>query len=103
MIAVQGYTVCDTSLEFMKHWITHIDCVPPKDRHLGYGQTSCWYAYEQMKYAFPGSVNWHSVDKKFVSPAMKEDDIIWSANTSAGKTVNLKKCKEDFNEHFSVR
>lgn len=45
---VMGFTVNDKTREFMKKWISHIDNVPPLERHKGFGQTSCYYAYLNM-------------------------------------------------------
>lgn len=45
---VMGFTVNNKSKEFMKKWVEHIDKVPPLERHKGFGQTSCYYAYLDM-------------------------------------------------------
>lgn len=94
MIGVQCYRIGDKALDFLQRWISYIDAVKPQDRPLGYGQTSCWYAYEEVK----NSCKWGSVPLKFISPFMKEKDAIWSANTDKGKTENLKICRKDFNK-----
>jgi hypothetical protein len=94
MIGIQGYKICKKTLNFLNNWIGHVERVAPKDRPLGYGQTACYYAYEQFK----NKTNWGSVPRKFIAPQMKPTDIIWSANTINGKTENLKYCYQDFEE-----
>lgn len=92
MIGIQGYRLCKNTLRFMERWIKYIDDVKPKDRPLGYGQTSCYYAYEDFK----NRVSWWSLPRRFIAPQMYDTDIIWSGNTKKGKTKNLKICYEDF-------
>jgi len=94
MIGVQGYKTGPIPLEFFKRWIKYIDDVAPKNRPLGYGQTSCYYAYEEIK----DKCKWGSIPRKFISPKMSESDVVWSANTKDGKTKNLEKCQKDFNK-----
>lgn len=94
MIGIQGYKVNEKSLSFMKKWIEYIDNVPPHLRPLGYGQTSCYYAYMDFK----DKVKWGNVPIKYLAPQMRDTDIIWSANTKKGKTENLKFCYLDFEE-----
>jgi ACT domain-containing protein len=92
MIGIQGYKIGKKALNFLNSWIKHVENIKPKDRPLGYGQTSCYYAYKE----FVNNTDWGSVPRKFIAPQMKETDIIWSANTSQGKTKNLEICYEDF-------
>jgi len=94
MIGVQGYRVNDKSIAFMKKWINYIDNVAPHLRPLGYGQTSCYYAYNDFK----NKVKWGSVPLKYLAPQMRDTDTIWSANTTKGKTENLRICYLDFEE-----
>jgi hypothetical protein len=92
MIGLQGYKFNSSSVDFLERWIRHIDAVKPSDRHLGYGQTSCYYAYEEVKDKY----NWGDIPSKFISPYMRKEDLVWSANTLDGKTKNLKLCRGDF-------
>lgn len=92
MIGVQGYKINQKSIDFLDRWIYYIDDVKPADRHKGYGQTSCYYAYCDVK----NNCEWGNVPSKFISPRMKADDVVWSANTKKGKTKNLELFKKDF-------
>lgn len=94
MIGIQGYKISNTTLLFLKDWITQVEKISPKNRPLGYGQTACYYAYENFK----NKVKWGNVQRKFIAPQMLDTDIIWSANTINGKTENLKLCYKDFEE-----
>jgi len=94
MIGVQGYRLCNKTIKFLETWIKYVDDIIPKNRPLGYGQTSCWYAYEDFK----DKVKWGSIPRRYIAPQMKDTDIIWSANTKEGKTKNLETCYEDFKE-----
>ena len=92
MIGIQGYKINEKSLNFLDNWLYQLRLVHPVDRSLGFGQTSCYYSYEEYK----DKVKWGDVPRKFLSPQMNQDDFIWSANTPEGKTANLKKCRRDF-------
>jgi len=91
MIGVEGLHI-KKSILFLDRWIKYIDDVKPPNRPLGYGQTSCYYAYRDLKNKF----KWGDIPQKFVSPHMRPNDIIWSANTTKGKTENLQICRKDF-------
>jgi len=92
MIGIQGYKINKTSINFLKKWISYVESVPPHKRLLGYGQTSCWYAYKDFK----NKVRWGNIPRTFISPQMNDKDIIWSANTKEGKVRNLETCYDDF-------
>lgn len=91
MIGVQGLHI-KKSIPFLNKWIKYVNDVKPADRPLGYGQTSCFYAYRDMKKQY----KWGDIPIEFISPHMRSSDIIWSANTTKGKTENLQICREDF-------
>lgn len=92
MIGVQGYKTNEASLDFLNKWIKYIDNVKPVKRHLGYGQTSCYYAYRDVE----GMYKWGDIPLKYIAARMDKSDIIWSANTSKGKTENLRLYRKDF-------
>ncbi len=54
--------------KFFKRWFKHLDDVPPAERPIGYGQTSCYYAYLELlkevkflklnrQWGYPGTKN----------------------------------------------
>ena len=91
MIGVEGLHI-KKSIAFLDQWIRYVNDVKPADRPLGYGQTSCYYAYRDLKDQY----KWGDIPIEFISPHMRPDDIIWSANTTKGKTENLQICRDDF-------
>jgi len=94
MIGIQGYRLCKRTFKYLQKWIKYIDDVAPKDRPLGYGQTSSYYAYlDVIDY-----VDWWSVPRRFAAPQMYDGDIIWAGNTPKGKVKNLELCRNDFDK-----
>lgn len=87
-----GFKVDKHVFKFMKRWIKYLDDVPIPKRKIGYGQTSFYYAYRDLK----DDYNWGHIPLNYISPSMRDKDKVWSANTKAGKTENLKKCRRDF-------
>lgn len=65
------------TLTFFERWMYYLDIVPPPMRPIGYGQTSCWLAFEEMR---------ESLKYKKLGPAWgypgrssnKEGNYIWS-------------------------
>lgn len=94
MIGIQGYRLCNQIIKFLETWIKYVDDIEPKNRPLGYGQTSCFYAYE----IFKNQLKWGSIPRRYIAPQMFDRDVIWSANTKEGKTKNLEICYADFKE-----
>jgi hypothetical protein len=87
-----GFKVNDKVLKFMERWIYYLDVVPIPKRKAGYGQTSFYLAYKDLRNKY----RWGDIPIMYISPWMKSDDKIWSANTTKGKTENLKICYADF-------
>jgi len=86
-----GFKINNKVFKFMERWEKYLDDVPIPKRKIGYGQTSLYYAYRDFKEDF----KWGDIPGKYISPFMKDDDVVWSANTYAGKTKNLAKCMAD--------
>ena len=83
------------TMQFFRRWMYWLDFCPPPRRPIGYGQTSCWYAYEELykelrTYTLP--VEWGYPGKN------KESNILWS-----GAVHKLKKadCATQFREEMS--
>jgi len=87
-----GFRLEKKTLEFMNKWIYYIDKIPINEKPIGYGQTSFYYAYRDMKDNF----DWGQFPTKFSSPHLRDNDVIRSGNTKYGKTKNLKMYREDF-------
>ena len=62
---------------FFDTWRQHIDRVPPSKRPVGYGQASCWYAFNEVK----NQLNYATLPFKFGLPGRNhDDDVIWTGN-----------------------
>jgi hypothetical protein len=67
----------DRVRDFFNRWVHYINRIPPKQRPLGYGQTSCWLAFEEVK----DRLNYASLPLPFGLPGRnKPSDIIWTGN-----------------------
>lgn len=89
-----GFKISPKVFKFMDRWEKYLDDIPIPERKIGYGQTSLYYAYRDLK----DNYTWGDIPGKYISPFMKEEDVVWSANTYAGKTKNLAKCRADLGE-----
>ena len=89
-----GFRICNETKEFMDRWIYYIDDLPLYKKPLGYGQTSFYLAYCDLK----DRLKWGHIPSRFISPRFLETDVIWSGNTKKGKEYNLKLCYKDFSE-----
>jgi len=78
---------------FMRKWIKHIDAKSLKDKPIGYGQTSCYLAYDELKDI---GIEWGTIPKKWVKSNLNEQSLIWSGNSSRGKTMTLNIFEKDF-------
>ena len=87
-----GFKLGDKTQKFMRKWIYYIDDLPLYKKPLGYGQTSFYYAYRDLKDEY----KWGNIPSKFISPRFLETDDIWSGNNTNGKVKNLKLCINDF-------
>lgn len=87
-----GFKLNKETRQFMDRWIHHIDAIPLYKKPLGYGQTSFYKAYVDLKDQF----KWGHIPGKFISPRFLDTDVIWSGNTTNGKTKNLDLCNKDF-------
>lgn len=67
----------DRVFKFFNDWRNWINRVPLKDRPVGYGQTSCWHAFEQNK----GRLNFDTLPLTYGLPGRNKDsDFIWTGN-----------------------
>lgn len=63
--------------DFFNKWIYHIDRVSPIERPVGWGQASCWHAFEEFK----DKINYAKLPLEFGLPSRNdEDDYIWTGN-----------------------
>lgn len=90
--SVLGFKVSSKSIAFMDQWAKHVDAIKPAERPLGYGQTSCYYAFKDME----DQCKWGYIPGKYANSTPDPNYIVWAANTNKGKTANLKFFRKDF-------
>jgi hypothetical protein len=87
-----GFKICEKTRQFMDCWVHHIDAKPLYEKPIGYGQSSFWFAYCDMK----NEIHWGDIELKYISNKFLDTDIIWSANTGRqSKQEILELCKQD--------
>jgi hypothetical protein len=89
---IQGYTISKKTTNFLNKWVEHIDSLNPPERSKGWGQTTCYRAYDEVK----EELKWGNINPKtFSLTGVGEHHLIWGANKGS-KTENLKRFKQDF-------
>ena len=78
---------------FMNTWVKHIDDKHLREKPIGYGQTSCYLAYEELKNS---NIKWGTIPKRWVKSDLNKQSLIWSGNNSRGKTKTLNIFERDF-------
>jgi hypothetical protein len=93
LISVQGYTVNEKSAKFLDKWIKHLTKVKAPNRLKGFGQTSCYYAYLDMK----NELSWGDISGRgfLASVGGNKNVILWGANKGP-KSGTLGRYKEIF-------
>jgi len=67
----------DGVFKFFQHWRNRINHVEPKERPVGFGQSSCWRAFEDTK----DKMNYKTLPLSFGLPGRnKKNQIIWCGN-----------------------
>lgn len=64
-------------LEFFQRWMHWLDACPPPERPIGYGQTSCWYAYKDVE----DRIKVHTLGPAWGYPGKKMNrgsNFVWS-------------------------
>jgi len=86
LIYFQGYTVNDRSKKFMERWIHYIDNKEPKKRNKGFGQSTCYWAYLDMK-----------KDKNFKTGDTKQYQK-WGNANKGSKNSSYNKFRKSFEQ-----
>lgn len=91
-----GIKIDEKGFKFMETWRKHIDAYPLNKKPDGYGQTSCYYAYRDLK---DDGYKWGNIPEKYIARRMNKKKPIWSGNNVAyGKTRALQMSREDFDK-----
>ena len=76
-ISTMTFMATENTYKFFDRWFYYLDAVPPRDRPIGYGQTSCWLGFrdveKQLKYE-KLSPDWGYPGKKSNGP----NNFVWS-------------------------
>lgn len=88
----QGYNINEKSLKLLNRWVHYIDRISPPKRLAGFGQTTLYEAYLELK----DELKWGDIPKdSFSLTASIDRCILWGANKGS-KTENLERCRRDF-------
>lgn len=96
--SLSGYKLGAKANLFMKAWIEHIDALPLSKKPIGYGQTSCYYAYRDLKNS---DIKWGTIPKMWVKSNLNPKSLIWSGNHSRGKTKTVKIFEKELKKNDS--
>ena len=67
---------------FLDTWRKHIDAVPLVKKPRGYGQTSCFLAYDELAHS---DIRWGRIPNRFVHPRFNETALIVQGNNGRRK------------------
>jgi hypothetical protein len=97
-ICFQGYNVNEKCRKFMDKWIANIDAVNPPERPKGFGQTTIYHAYLDMK----DELKWGDIPKDQFSLTgyLKNKNAILIGANKGSKTDNLRAFRQDFKKRF---
>lgn len=95
--SVIGFRLGTESLAFMEGWRRHIDSLPLVEKPVGFGQTSFYRAYLDMKDRF----DWGNIPPDYADPSRRPAAPIWAGNRGA-KDSNLRLCQIDFRSGVPV-
>lgn len=85
---LSGYRIGEKSRRFLKRWRHYIDKIPLKNKPQGYGQSSCYYAWKDLKNS---NIKFGVINKKWVHAYdITEDLLIRTGNHGRGKSKTLK-------------
>ncbi len=93
-ISTMAWQKTTMTMKFFKRWMYWLDYCPPPRRPIGYGQTSCWYAYEELY----KDLKCYTLPAEWAYPGgNKASNIIWT-----GAIHKLKKsdCATQFKEEM---
>jgi len=90
---LSGYTINKRSKGFLHLWKEHIDSIPLRNKPQGFGQTSCYYAYRDLKNS---NIKWGKINKEWVKSNLEDKLLIWSGNHGRGKTKTFHIFEKEF-------
>lgn len=91
-ISTIGLSATPAVLEFLNLWISYIKKLSPRERPVGYGQTSFYYALQELKH----KLRVHTFNHRWGYPGKKnneQDNFVWSG---AIHKMKKKECVKFF-------
>lgn len=85
---LMGFKFGSNAYDFLKVWEKHIDAVPLIKKPRGYGQTSCWKAYSELK---DSAIKWGRIPRRFVHPKPNARALILQGNNGQNKRTVAKR------------
>jgi hypothetical protein len=76
---------------FLETWRKHIDAKPLIKKPRGYGQTSCFLAYDELK---KSNINWGRIPRGYVQPVFHRGALIVQGNNGRNKRTVARMWKE---------
>lgn len=76
-ISTMTFIANQNTFDFFDRWFHYLDAVPPKDRPIGYGQTSCWLGFRDVQ----KNLNYKKLSPKWGYPGKKSNgpnNFVWS-------------------------
>jgi len=93
---LSGYTIGKNSRRFLEKWRFHIDKIHLKDKPQGYGQSSCYYAWRDLKNS---GIKFGVINKNWVHAYDLHDGLlIRTGNHGRGKTKTLEIFENEWRE-----
>jgi hypothetical protein len=88
---LMGFKFGSNAYDFLKIWEKYIDAVPLVKKPRGYGQTSCWKAYSELK---DSAIKWGKIPNHFVHPRQNAKALILQGNNGRRKRTVAKQFLE---------
>jgi hypothetical protein len=88
---LMGFKFGSNAYDFLHAWRRHIDAVPLIKKPRGYGQTSCWMAYSELK---DSAIKWGKIPMRFVHPRRNARALILQGNNGRRKRIVAKQFLE---------
>jgi len=87
-----GVGINDRGTTFMKAWRKRIDNVHFKKKPKGYGQTSCYLAFMDLK---DSGLKWGNIPEEYIGKRNEKNAPVWSGNLGSKKN-NMESGWNDF-------
>ena len=79
---VMGFKVNTQADKFLETWRKYIDAIPLAKKPRGYGQTSCWKTYAELR---DSDIQWGRIPKSFIQTGFRSNVLIVQGNNGYRK------------------